>query len=378
MALEEANQPVVIDNGSGLLKAGFAGADRPQSCFASAVGRPKHKKSIVIHGGKLDDAEYFVGDRVQEHRGILKIDYPMEHGIVRDWQDMERVWTYVYSKDCLNIKSEEHPVLLTEAPLNPTRNRAKAAEVFFENFSAPAMFVAAQATLSLYSSGRTTGVVLDSGDGVTHVVPVYEGFTLPHAVTRSDVAGRDVTDRLQLLLRRSGCNLSTSAEREIVRTIKEETCYVAFNPQKEEELQPRKVDYRLPDGEVISLGSETFQAPEVLFRPDLIGSEDGGVHECLYRSLMRADRDLRSTLFKQVVLAGGSTMFQGFGERLLNELRMLAPEGTKITISAPPQRKYSTWVGGSILAALNTFHSMWITRAEYQEHGARLLVENSI
>lgn len=150
---------MVIDNGTGLLKAGFAGSDRPTSEFYSAVGRPKHQSSnmIRVYGGKLEGSEYFVGDRVVEHRGIFKIDYPMEHGIVKNWEDMEKIWAHVYGKDCLGIRSEEHPVLLTEAPMNPVKNRERSAEIFFESFNVPALYVAPQAILSLYASGRSTG-----------------------------------------------------------------------------------------------------------------------------------------------------------------------------------------------------------------------------
>ena len=161
------------------------------------------------------DRDIFVGHEADEHRGIMKLEYPMKHGIVENWADMEKIWSYVYGKTNLAINSEDHPVLLTEAPLNPRSNREQAAEIFFETFGVPALFVSPQATLSLYASGRTTGVVLDSGDGVTHAVPVYEGYTMPHAITRMDVAGRDVTEQLQRLLRRSGYTFHTTAEKEV-------------------------------------------------------------------------------------------------------------------------------------------------------------------
>merc|ERR1719265_1005795 len=176
------------------------------------------------------EGDLWIGSRAEELRGILTLKYPMGHGIVDDWNDMEHIWRHIYSE--MKVVAEEHPVLLTEAPLNPRKNREKAAEIFFETFGTPALFVSWQAILALYASGRTTGVVLDSGDGVTHCVPVYEGFALPHAVTRADIAGRDVTAHLQSLLRRSGHIYHTSAEREVVRQIKEQECYVAFNPQK--------------------------------------------------------------------------------------------------------------------------------------------------
>lgn len=369
-----ANQPVVIDNGSGMIKAGFAGDDDVKLVHPSFVGRPKHQR--VMAGAVEGDAgEIFVGERAEKFRGILSLKYPMEHGIVQHWDDMELIWRHVYSE--MKVNAEEHPVLLTEAPLNPRKNRERAAEIFFETFGCPALFVSAQAILSLYASGRTTGVVLDSGDGVSHAVPVYEGFALPHAVMRSDVAGRDVTEHLLLQLRRTGHVFLTSAEREVVRQIKEKECYVAMNPQKEEQGEYDKTSmqhqYKLPDGSVISLGTERFRAPEILFNPSLIGLEYPGIHELLATAINRADLDLRMTLFSQIVLSGGSTMFEKFGDRLLNEVKKLAPKDIKIRISAPPERKLSTWIGGSILASLATFKKMWVTKEEFEEDGYSIL-----
>jgi centractin len=167
------------------------------------------------------ELDLFIGQTAEEYRGLLSIRYPMEHGIVKDWIDMEKIWQHVYAKQQLNCNPEEHPVLLTEAPLNPRRNRERAAEIFFETFNVPALYMSMQAVLSLYSTGRTTGVVLDSGDGCTHAVPIYEGFALPHSVTRNDIAGRDVTKYLKLLLRKEGISFTTTAELEIVKSIKE-------------------------------------------------------------------------------------------------------------------------------------------------------------
>lgn len=357
------NQPVVIDNGSGVIKAGFAGEDLPKCFFPSYVGRPKH---VRIMAGAVE-GEVFIGRKAQELRGLLKIRYPIEHGIVSDWDDMERIWKYIYEEE-LKTASEEHPVLLTEAPLNPRKNREDAAQMFFETFNVPALFASIQAVLSLYSSGRTTGIVLDSGDGVTHAVPVYEGFALPHAIRRVDIAGRDVTEHLQLLLRKAGYNFHTTAEKEVVRMIKEKTCYVAINPVKEEkDVSGKYDDFTLPDGNVVKLGTERFKAPEILFNPELIGQEYAGIHQVVVDSINRADLDLRKALFANVVLSGGSTLYKDFGTRLLNEVRKLAVKEIKIKIYAPPERKYSTWIGGSILAALSTFKKMWVSAEEYQE-----------
>jgi centractin len=374
----EANQPIVIDNGTGVIKAGFAGVDKPRVVFRSCVGRTKHTR--VMPGGSLEGSDVFIGSKAEEHRGALMLSYPMESGIVHNWSDMEKIWSYIYSRDNLNASSEDHAVLLTEAPLNPLANREKAAEIFFEVLNAPALFCSIQAILSLYASGRTTGVVLDSGDGVSHVVPVYEGFALPHAIRRMDIAGRSVTHYLQMLLRRNGRVFHTSSELEIVRQIKESCCVVAFNPSEQEKQVPVPLPYKLPDGSVVNIAAEAFRAPEVLFHPELIGSEYRGVQDCLVNSIMQSDIDLRRILFSQIVLAGGSTLFPGFGDRLLNEIRKhsASPKDMKIRIAAPPERLFSTWIGGSILASLSTFKTMWISKSDYLENGSRILISKQL
>ncbi|KAJ2726679.1 centractin- actin- protein of the dynactin complex [Coemansia sp. Benny D115] len=364
------NQPVVIDNGSGVIKAGFAGDDQPKSFFSASVGRPKHLRMMA---GAVE-GDYFIGRQAEELRGLLRINYPLEHGVVTDWEDMEKIWSYLYN-DELKTLSEEHPVLLTEAPLNPAANREQAAQIFFETFNVPAFYTSIQAVLSLYASGRTTGVVLDAGDGVSHAVPVFEGFALPHAIQRMDLAGRDVTEYLQMLLQKAGCNLYTSAEKEVVRCAKEKVCYVALDAAKEEKelstvgdgSRARSEAFRLPDGHVINLGSERFRAPEILFQPDIVGLEYPGIHQLVADAIGRADIDLRRSLYSNVVLSGGTTLTRGFGDRLLAELRKQAVKDCKIKISAPPERKYSTWIGGSILASLSTFKKMWVSAEEYQE-----------
>ncbi len=318
----------------------------------------------------------FIGSNAQNLRGLLKIRYPIEHGIVTDWEDMELIWQSIYNND-LKISAEDHGVLLTEAPLNPKSNREKMSEIFYESFNVPALYISIQAVLSLYASGQTTGLVLDSGDGVTHSVPVYEGFSIPNSIQRIDIAGRDITEQLQILLRKSGYYLETSAEKETVRIIKEKLCYISLQPQRDEKDWTSSIsstsvvnseNYKLPDGKIINLGSERFRAPEILFNPEIIGSESKGIHQMVYDSIRRSDMDLRSSLYTSIILSGGTTLSRNFADRILNELRRLSPRGTKIKIFAPPERKYSTWIGGSILAGLSTFKRMWVTSQDWKEN----------
>lgn len=325
----------------------------------------------------------------------------MENGIVKRWDDMQQLWDYTFFEK-MKVDPTGRKILLTEPPMNPLKNRETMCEVMFERYNFGGVYVAIQAVLALYAQGLSSGVVVDSGDGVTHIVPVYESTVLNHLTRRLDVAGRDVTRNLIALLLRRGYALNRTADFETVRQIKEKLCYVSYDLELDQRLSEDTTvlveSYTLPDGRVIRVGSERFEAPECLFQPHLVDVEQPGIAEFLFNTIQAADVDVRSSLYKAIVLSGGSSMYPGLPSRLEKELKQLwltkvlggNPERLsvchslptmvymsliclqkfKVRIEDPPRRRHMVFLGGAVLANIVSdvllSHILGLTNCRWQ------------
>merc|ERR1712226_847764 len=303
---------------------------------------------------------------------------------------MKHLWDYTFFEK-LRIDPKECNIMLTEPPMNPKSNREKLIKFMFETYGFKGVYISIQAVLTLYAQGLLTGVVVDSGDGVTHVCPVYEGFALPHLTRRLDIAGRDITRYLIKLLLLRGYAFNHSADFETVRQMKEQLCYVGYDIEQEQKLALETTvlveSYTLPDGRIIKVGGERFEAPEALFQPHLINVEGVGVAELLFNPIQQADIDTRPEFYKHIVLSGGSTMYPGLPSRLEREIKQLYLERVlkgdterlakfKIRIEDPPRRKDMVFIGGAVLAdVMKDKDSFWMTRQEYQERGLSHIME---
>ncbi|XP_072834121.2 actin-like protein 9 [Pogona vitticeps] len=356
---------VVIDTGTGTCKAGFAGQQTPQVVLETVVGYPTEKSMRT----RRDRPDTFVGKRARLETDV-DIILPLRNGIIIDWEAVEVLWRHLFYHD-LKAAPEEHALLLSDPPLCPTTNREKLVEVVFESLNSPAMYVAYQSVLSVYAHGKISGLVVDTGYATTHTVPVNEGYNLPHAAERMDIAGANMTSFLMDLLRDMGHGFDERML-DVVDDIKKKCCYVALD-FKAEWNRPKKeymMDYQLPDGQTIRLGKERFQCPEMLFHPpQMPGLSVLGVPGMALKSLRRVPETCQKEMYENILLCGGSSGFEGFEKRFTHDLLAGVPSNTKVNVTAVPLRKYSVWTGGSILASLNNFQPCWVRKEQYQEHG---------
>jgi len=292
------------------------------------------------------------------------------------------MWRHAFTRELQLQTVEEHAMVITEAPLNPHSHTEKIAEIMFESFKVPSLYVTSPAVLSLYASGRVEGMVLDSGETVTCAAPIMgsaeEGLHSLDAIERQDVAGKDVVEYLltKLMSRRDLQPLNYYAAREI----KEECCYIAEDYQREITALP-KTKYSLPDGRNIELGSECFTCPEALFKPySTPVNLTYGIHEMVNRAILRCSQQseqLQKTLFSNIILSGSGTMMRGLSERMQKEMEGLAPAGVTVKVIAPPERRSSAWIGGSIVGSLSLYKKLATTSNEYKEYGPSAISRKS-
>lgn len=389
---------IVIDNGSNYIKIGLSTDEKPHITMPALVGRPMLRSNEKI-SEELELKPIMVGDEVTPVRSLLELSHPMKNGIIVNDEDMGILWDYcVHNK--LGLKQDElkdRRVLITEAPSNPNSNKTKMGEILFEKLGIGAFNIEPQAKLTLFCEGLESGIVLECGDSVSHCIPISDGFLLHHFIQRLDVAGRDITDYLIRLLQAKGYAFNSTADFERIREYKEKYCFVSCDLERDRLLDKETTYYnsfeKLPDGTKVRISNEKFEAPEILFQPHLIEVAGDGIHEQLFNSINKCPMDVRKSLYENIVLSGGSTMFPGFASRIENEIRKLyiktnlsaLPEDQreikiKINILDSPRRKFSVFSGACVLGkAYNNdneqCNAYWITKLDWDEVGPDIILK---
>ena len=365
--MEEQQSPIIFDIGSQTTKAGISGEDSPRITIPTIIG--KIRREIVMPG--MGQKEMYIGEEIETLQGDLTLSHPVQRGIVTNWEEVEKLLYHLYYNE-LRVAPEEQPTLLTEATRNPKKNSSKMIELMLETFSVPQTQLVNPGVLVLYGSGKLTGLVVESGDGVTQIVPIHEGLLTSSAIQRYQFGGNDITSKFVELLTESGIYFSSSTELEVAREMKEKMCIVNEDRQNDSQNRQKsgsEMKYTLPDGNEITLESERWRSTEVLFDPSLVGYELPGLHEMINLSIMKCDSSLKKLFWKNIILSGGNTLFSGIDNRLKNELNGIVKKNTEIDVYCVKERRYLSWIGGSVLASLSTFKDQWVTKEEYHEFG---------
>jgi len=401
---------IVLDIGSTNAKAGYAGEDTPKCVIPSSLGA-----IYVTENNVAKNVQYFVGtSSLSFRRDKMEIINPIQKGLVSNWEAMEQLWDHIFL-DRLRINPKEHPLLVSEPSFNTRPFRETLTEILFEKHEIPGLFVAKNAVLTCFASGKSSGLVLDSGGGTTCVAAVHDGYVLQRSIIKSLLGGDALTDIYLKTLEQKNIHIrphymiqskreirpgefevqlkdlpnTTESYRQymikqIIRDLKESVCRISdstFDEQSNANIP--SIGYELPDGNVISVGTDRFSIPELLFNPEPL-NEKGfieeplvGLPQMVWNSISKCDTDIRRELFSSIVVTGGNSLLPQFSERLHNELLEKVPQMYKVRMVATNstvERQFSVWIGGSILASLGTFQQMWMSKSEYDEHG-RSLVE---
>jgi centractin len=380
MEQENLKLPIIIDIGSGEIKAGFSGEDSPKVVFKNYIGEPKYKK--VLSAFNAEDKEInaqYIGEDCDKFMGILKLKHPVKNGKFSNDQDILSIFNYIYSKLGLNTEEiEQHPLLVTEPLLNPYTNREKIANLLFENLGVQALFFASQPILSLFSTSNTSGTVLESGEGVTQSCVVCEGYSLPNSYERYDYGGADVTEYLKILLKKKGYQFYNSTEFRLVNEIKENSCFCISNKNinindARKGLNKNPLNYYLPDGTTVSIGEERLLAPEILFNLDKIGKEYLSLTDIVMSSINKVDIELRQKSYENILLSGGNTAIKGLLEKLTSDIKDKAYKNLRINLKTTPKPEYCCWMGGNMISTLEIFKRMWVSKSDWSEKGSKII-----
>ncbi|KII62988.1 Actin-related protein 3 [Thelohanellus kitauei] len=401
----------VVDSGTGFAKLGFAGNVEPTFIMPSTIA----VKEQAQMGGKasmkgLEDLDFFIGDEAMDKPGY-STKYPIRHGLIENWDWMEKTLEQTLYK-YLNVNPTDHCFLLTEPPLNPPENREFVAEIMFETFNVPGLYIAVQAVLALAASWTSkqvskrtlTGTVIDSGDGVTHVIPVSEGYVIGSCIKHIPIAGRDITNFVLQMLRDRSETVPPDMALDVAREIKEQYCYTCSDVVKEYQkydAEPQKWikqhKFRHPVSKkeyVIDVGYERFLAPEIFFSPEISNPDySQSLVEVVDESIQNCPIDVRRELYQLISLSGGSTMYKDLSRRIQRDLKRIVdnrlkisaelskgvqPKPIDVNVVAHTTQRYAVWFGGSMLASTEEFFKYCHTKAEYDEKGPEICRHNPV
>jgi len=363
--MNEFSSHIVIDNGSCYSKSGFNGENAPRSVIPTVIGTYKNPSLLLTE----DKEKLFFGRETYYNMAGISLNHPIQGGIIQNWDYMEKLWNYIFYNE-LKVTPEAHNLFLTENIYNSNENREKIAQIMFEKFNIFNIHIEPQPTMTLFSTSKTTGLIFESGDSVTQIVPIYEGYIIPQGVTSTSLSGKTVTNYFLSLIKEKLQRYNFANYLEFGRKIKEKHSFLNLDNNS-----ISAIELELPDGNKISLGEERSLSTEILFDPSVLQVEYTSYPELLVESIRKTDMNLRKEFYSNILLGGGNTDIKNFPERLKKEISSLVSSNisNNMRINSQLERKYSAWIGASVVCSIGTFQQMWISKNDYEEVGPHVI-----
>jgi len=370
------------------------------------------KKKDKVKQIETGDLEFYIGGDAADKRLNYTVENCLSHGIIDNWDNIEKYWQRCLFQ-YMRCDPEEHYALLTEPPLNPPENREYTAEIMFETFNVPGLYIGVQAVLALIASRLSkdaekvlTGTVIDSGDGVTHIIPVVDGYVIGSCIKHIPLAGSDITKFVMQMLRDRNEDIPPEDVKLVARKVKEQFSYVAPDMVKEFSKYDKEPDhFKIYEGEhpktkkpyKVSIGYERFLGPELFFNPEIYGSQHvTPLPEMIDATIQLCPVDTRRRLYRNIVLSGGSTMFKDFAKRLERDVNRLCKKRyneqkskllkdssidlkeTEVKVIQHRMQRFAVWFGGSMLGSLPQFYEMAHSKKDYEEFGPSIARNNPV
>jgi actin len=366
---------IVIDNGESTIKAGFNGENAPRVAIPTVIGNSKNNSINIID----DKEKFYIGNDALLNSPCLNLDYPIKNSKLNSAQ-MEKIWSHVFYNE-LKVKPENHNVFITESLFNSNKERQEMAEVMFEKFSIFNIHIEPQPVMTLYSTTKTSGLIVESGEGMTQIVPIFEGYLVKNGIRANNLAGNMVTKHFLKSIDNRLKPFNLSNPMLIAKKIKEKYSQVKIDDKYISSDRNQSESFELPDGNFIEIKNEKFDIPEILFDPSNFDLDLQPIQQMIADSIKEVDLNLRNSFLNNIVLGGGNTMINNFPERLkkeLNNIYKFSDEKNSIKINAQNERMYSAWIGASVVCSISNFQHMWISKNDYEEEGANIINKKSI
>jgi actin, other eukaryote len=373
---------LVLDPGTCNWKIGPATETLPALSIPAVLGLPSKSKSLLKRkqaddedGAGATTNKVLFGEDALHNAAKCNLSFPMNRGVVENWDHAEQLFHHCMQE--LEIDDlEESSILITVPPYNNRECTERLAAMCMENFLMSKIAVVQSGICSLYASGRTTGIVLESGEGVTSIIPVYDRFPLERSTNRLNWGGSDVTEYMRRLMYERGFSFSSQVDEWQVRLIKEQLGYVAndYSAELEKETEQVSAEFELPDGQSVEVGKERFRAPEILFQPTIVNQEHPSIGDFVAGTIKTCDINIRKDLSANIVLSGGNTLFEGFAHRLKQDVIKHFPGMFgSVEVIEPADRTSLVWAGGAVFCGLDAFDPLWVTREVYEDHGPTIV-----